>query len=410
MKTCYPFLLLGLVAASCSQGAVRSDIEEDSRIRVNAEPKVKVESLVLDRTSAEIKEGESITLSAGILPEDAVSTPVEWTSPDISVATVDDGVVTGVRAGVTTIVAIAGAKSAACEITVTYGDVPSGKRVPLADPFVLYDNGKYYLYGTGADDGIAVYESLDLRTWRVPGGGTQYLALDKSDSYGDKWFWAPEVYKVDGKFYMYYSADERICAAVSDSPLGPFTQKDKRPMLNYGSIDNSLFVDDSGKPWLFYVRFNNGNEVWSAELESDLITVRPGTEKFCLRADTAWEMVYGSVTEGPFVLKHDGTYYLTYSANSYESPDYAVGYAVASSPSGPWTKYSGNPILHKAGGLEGVGHHAFFNDADGKGRIVFHSHNSPGTVQPRVLHIGSYDFGADGVLVIDRDFFTPALD
>ena len=46
-------------------------------------------------------------------------------------------------------------------------------------------------------------------------------------------------------------------------------------------------------------------------------------------------------------MKKGDTYYLIYSANHYESKDYAVGYATASSPKGPWTKYSGNPILRR---------------------------------------------------------------
>lgn len=46
------------------------------------------------------------------------------------------------------------------------------------------------------------------------------LALNKEDSYGDKWFWAPEVYYVeeDKQFYMFYSVEEHVCVATSDSP------------------------------------------------------------------------------------------------------------------------------------------------------------------------------------------------
>lgn len=72
------------------------------------------------------------------------------------------------------------------------------------------------------------------------------------------------------------------------------------------------------------------------------------------------------------ILKKGNTYYLIYSANHYESKDYAVGYATASSPKGPWTKYSGNPILRrdkeaaKSVGLVGTGHGAPFVCADGK--------------------------------------------
>ena len=114
-----------------------------------------------------------------------------------------------------------------------------------------------------------------------------------------------------------------------------------------------------------------------------------------------------------FVLEHDGYYYLTYSANSYESPNYGLGYAVAEHPTGPWVKYEGNPILQFVGGLEGVGHHAYFKDKKGHDRIAFHSHCMPGKIHPRKIHIGTYRFVDNGDypdrLVIEEEFITPEM-
>ena len=103
--------------------------------------------------------------------------------------------------------------------------------VPLADPFILLYNDLYYAYGTGAEDGIEVMVSADLKRWKRVANEQKGLALHKDDSYGEKWFWAPEVYCVNDKFYMYYSSEEHICVAVSDSPLGPFKQVVQKPML-----------------------------------------------------------------------------------------------------------------------------------------------------------------------------------
>ena len=112
--------------------------------------------------------------------------------------------------------------------------------VPLGDPFIMLYEGTYYAYGTHADDGIEVYTSDDLQTWKYKG-----MALQKKDVWADRWFWAPEVYEVNGKFYMYYSADEHICVATADSPAGPFTQSKKEPQIaDEKCIDNSLFIDD----------------------------------------------------------------------------------------------------------------------------------------------------------------------
>lgn len=39
-------------------------------------------------------------------------------------------------------------------------------------------------------------------------------------------------------------------------------------------IDNSLFIDDDGTPYLFFDRFNDGLNIWVAELEKDLMTIK----------------------------------------------------------------------------------------------------------------------------------------
>ena len=99
---------------------------------------------------------------------------------------------------------------------------------------------------------------------------------------------------------------------------------------------------------------------------------------------------------------------MTYSANCYESPSYGFGVATSSSPEGPWVKYEGNPILQFYNSLEGVGHHAMFKDAKGKDRIVFHSHNRPGELHPRIIHIGKFRIRKGKVIISDK-FITPQM-
>ena len=160
----------------------------------------------------------------------------------------------------------------------------------FADPFVLLDNGTYYAYGTYAGDGIAVAVSKDLKKWKLSKGrAAGGLALHKSDSYGNHSFWAPEVYKRDGKFVMLYSAEGHVCSAVADSPLGPFRQAEKKPLLERAGIDNSLFVDDAGRSWMVYGHFDRGNTIWLAELEKDWLHVKPGTARMLFRAEAPWE-------------------------------------------------------------------------------------------------------------------------
>lgn len=61
----------------------------------------------------------------------------------------------------------------------------------------------------------------------------------------------------------------------------------------------------------------------------DLITLKKETMRPCIHVSQAWEEVWPRVNEGSYILKHNGIYYMTYSANSYESPFYGVGCATA---------------------------------------------------------------------------------
>jgi beta-xylosidase len=293
-------------------------------------------------------------------------------------------------------------------------DEPSLK-VPLGDPFIMLHEDIYYAYGTFSDNGIAVFTSNDLKNWSIPAELTDGLALRKTDVWGDRWFWAPEVYQVNDKFYMYYSANEHICVATSDSPLGPFTQEIQEPMISDEKcIDNSLFFDESGKPWLYFDRFNDGLNIWVAELTEDLLQIKPETMQPCIHVSQEWEQVWPRVNEGAFVIQHEGLYYMTYSANSYESQFYGVGFATSESPEGPWTKYEGNPIFQKPGELVGVGHSAMFEDKEGNLRIVFHAHKDTANIHPRSMYIGSVEFenveNAPDVMVIDENYMVPVLD
>ena len=286
--------------------------------------------------------------------------------------------------------------------------------LPIADPHVLYHNGSYYAYGTidPEANGFEVYVSQDLKHWIR----NDILALHPNNSWGTKWFWAPEVYFVESenRFYMFYSAEEHINVATSTSPVGPFTQQEKKPIVsNEKSIDTSLFIDDDGTPYLYYVRFIGGNAIWVAEMTEDLLSIKTETLTRCISASDPWERIQATVAEGPSVFKEDDTYYMIYSANHFESKDYAVGYATSESPFGPWVKYSGNPILRRdkpaADGLVGTGHGAQFKTEDGSYKYIYHAHASESAIIPRTSYINNLEISEDGVLSITGSPIRPVV-
>src|SRR5690606_25440171 len=148
-------------------------------------------------------------------------------------------------------------------------------------------------------------------------------------------------------------------------------------------------IDTDGTPYLYFDRFNDGLNIWVAELEADLQTIKPETMRPCIHVSQEWETVWPRVNEGAFVIKHKETYFLTYSANSYESPFYGIGFATAPHPTGPWIKYEGNPIFQKPGNQVGGGHSALFTDKTGKLRMVLHAHQRETQTQPRPMRMSN---------------------
>lgn len=272
----------------------------------------------------------------------------------------------------------------------------------LADPTIFYHNKLYYLYGTTTaetvnGEGFQVYISSNLKDWKGPSGAQNGLALKKGDAFGDKGFWAPQILEYKNKFYIIYTANENIAIASSDNPLGPFKNESKEPIIKTGrQIDPFIFIDEDAKKYLYHVRLTNGNRIFVAEINDDLQSIKPETLTECISGVLPWENtqnVSWPVTEGPTVLKHEGLYYMVYSANDFRNPDYAVGYATSKSPLGPWEKTANSPIISRKNTRQnGIGHGDIFWDKNKKMHYVLHTHFSQSTVSPRKVGIISINF------------------
>ncbi|HXG47413.1 MAG TPA: glycoside hydrolase family 43 protein [Methylomirabilota bacterium] len=273
---------------------------------------------------------------------------------------------------------------------------PIIERIGPADPHVLRHAGRYYLYPTTDGKGYDVFVSDDLVHWEQkpkcfidPRGGA----------------WAPDVFhhaKGDGRFYLYYTVSRQagagglnkvIGVAVADGPLGPFQD---RGNLADSAIDAHLFQDDDGALYLYYVNLAGGFKIMVQPM-ADPLTKR-GEAREVIRPTVDWEQKKGAVTEGPWMLKRRGVYYLMYSGSGADGPDYAIGYATASSPLGPFTKYSGNPIAKRGNGVFGPGHHCVVPGPDGRLWMVYHQQNSEKIGWERFLALDPIWFDEEGVL------------
>lgn len=265
----------------------------------------------------------------------------------------------------------------------------------FADPTVYAEGGKFYAAGTRGfgPAGFTLLESSDLRNWSYARPDSLILKKGR-DCWGESGFWAPQIFKNgENDYLLAYVANERCCIAHSNSLTGDYTQSKIEPVDNSaGNIDPFIFKDDDGKYYMYHVRFSGGNILNVGELDPKTWKIKSGTLKECFRNTQSWEATnaYPSapIMEGPTVVKLDGKYYLFYSANHYQSTDYAVGYAYSDSPTGPWTKYSGNPIIHRnIVGEMGSGHGDVFVDNDGNLCYVYHVHYSDTQANPRRTRI-----------------------
>ncbi len=268
-----------------------------------------------------------------------------------------------------------------------------------ADPYILLYDGTYYLYATNAPtQGYKVFRSDDLIHWEDCG-----FCLKCEDVKGEIkeengrvfGFWAPEVIHYHGKFYMIYTVNIHLGVAVSDSPLGPFVQREKKWIFEKNAIDGHFFVDDDDTVYLIY-RCRKTNRIAGVKMNPDMNSVDQSTDTLLLSpGEFPWEHTIPNqmTAEGPYLLKHKGKYYLSYSANDYRNIDYAIGYAVSDHPLGEYKKYDGNPILKRSETVYGTGHHSFTTSKDGKQLVcVYHCHHSTEKIDPRMTCIDRAEF------------------
>ncbi len=336
--------------------------------------------------------------------------------------------------------------------------------VKFGDPYVLHNEGKYYMYGTGggARNGFAAYSSTDLVNWKHEG---QVYHANNVNGWSDStaaWggaYWAPEVYKYQGKFYMFYSAqwkdnpnkeleNFRIGVAVADSPTGPFVDLNDEPVFDpgYPIIDANVLFDNSGKIYLYYSRacykhpvesevaawarrkgwFDVIEESWvyGVELKRDfsgvigepVLLLRPPVSMNDKQAE--WESrsvtsreVNRRWTEGSFIFRSGDMYYMMYSANYFGGKNYAVGYGTSRSPLGPFTKAPNNPVLEKntdkGGVVTGTGHNSVVFAPEGNEMFCVYHARTTATGDERVVFIDRMKILDDGTLVVEGPTTSP---
>ena len=246
--------------------------------------------------------------------------------------------------------------------------VTPGRNLP--DPFILHVGSEYYMYSSQTSIytptvSLTMSKGDSLFSW-----GKTRAALDSVSSLAENGFsWAPDVRRIDGLYVLYFDAWSRksmyfapsesgfkqrgqcLWTATSESPAGPFSPQ-HRPLLcqfnHHGDIDPRTFVSPSTQLWLIWKSDDNAFEparptyLWSQHLSSNGLSLVG--ERYVIFAGKrgTWS---GGLVEAPDMVYASHTYWLFFSGNWFNGPNYSIGLARCASPAGPCASVSIHPWL-----------------------------------------------------------------
>jgi GH43 family beta-xylosidase len=259
-----------------------------------------------------------------------------------------------------------------------------------ADPWVIQYEGEY-LYCRSDGGRIFVHRSPTLQG--IAGApGTMIFDPPNGTMYSQN-LWAPELHFLDGKFYVYFAADNGanenhrmyVLESNTSNPQGAYTFKGKiAAATDRWAIDGTV-AEISGQRyfvWSGWDGFTDGRQDLYIARMSNPWTITGDRSLIALPIFT-WERHGLPINEGPQVLTRNGRLHIIYSASGFWTNEYALGqltYNGTGNPmaGGSWNKKN-TPVFAQGNNVVGVGHASFVKSPDGlEDWIVYHAHNTPG--------------------------------
>jgi len=284
------------------------------------------------------------------------------------------------------------------------------------DPWVVYQDGFYYVMHTTGND-LRIYKTKKMSelatstfrsVWSPPG------------SPATRDVWAPELHRVNGKWYIYYAAvvapntQHRTYVLENEAadPLrgtwvarGQVQLPDNRWAIDATSItlNGQQYLAWSGWPGA-----DNGvQNIYLAKMRDPLTA--EGPRVLVSTPEYDWEK-QGSpdVNEGPEFLVQGNKVFLVYSASHCSTDAYALGMLTADTTANLtnpvlWTK-SAQPVFgpSAADGAYGVGHNSFFRTYNTTGPaenwILYHANPQAGQgcSDKRSVRMQHFTYNPDG--------------
>ena len=246
---------------------------------------------------------------------------------------------------------------------------------------IVFENGVYHVFATGP--GIREKTSEDLLHWANAGSvfdrppDWTFDAVPGFRGY----FWAPDVIRVNGKFFLYYSVSSwgkptsAIGLAVNstlDRSATNYLWTDAGKVIAstngslFNTIDPSAFLDNDGKLWLAFGSYWNG--IFLAELN-------PQTGKLIATNAPLYQLAWNPSIEAACLTRHGKFYYLFVNWGQCcrgTNSTYEVRVGRAENITGPYLDRDGknlatgggSPFLQSSGRYIGPGHIGILQQED----------------------------------------------
>lgn len=284
-------------------------------------------------------------------------------------------------------------------------------------------DGSFWAPEVVFDKETKTYYMYYSATSKVGNADTEYSSSTVAE--GDRLYLGVATSKTPiGPFLQYTgkNADGEVISA--DTPPFNFT-KEFQLDCDWPAFDGSMFIDDDGQMYFIFARSGNwyhvDQNIWGMKMkdyvtpdyDSLVMLTMPGYVSVegnrTLQDEAEDKTVFGeqfpaeygstNVNEAPFMIKHNGKYYLTYSPFPLAQRDYNVYVAVSDSPLGVFEKVSssiGNPVIGISNTMDhmgGTGHHCFVEAGD-EIFAVYHCHmnRATGEGNPRGIAIDRVGF------------------
>jgi GH43 family beta-xylosidase len=288
--------------------------------------------------------------------------------------------------------ACAAASASDTSATVAAGETFTNPLLPSGpDPWVTQEDGVYY-YTNTLGNRIALWRTTDIAdlahaerktVWTPPATGPNA-----------KLIWAPELHRLNGKWYLYYSAT--ASGFEDDGHRGVFVLENDSPDPMQGGwidrgrintarpgIDGTVFQYHGATYFAYSPYIGSVSGIAVARLANPWTIA--GKENVIAVADKPWETQGGrSIMEGPeFLEGPDGRVFMTYSAGACWSDNYSLGMMEAKRggdllSASTWIKRP-RPVLSSANGVYATGHNGFFRSPDGREQwIIYHANPAAG--------------------------------